>query len=173
MTFDVRTPTWRRAGVVLILGLSSLVLAGTVGAETVRETVPAADAVFFDPDDIECLGEEVTVTGKVRMTTQGTIDANGVSHILFTSQARGVKAIGSESGTIWLLRGQTKVAYKGVEDPETGEVAYSNFRFMNVFRVVGRAGSPTSVDHLVLHTTADPKTGEITTRVDHVQSTCQ
>ena len=108
MTFDVRTPTWRRAGVVLILGLSSLVLAGTAGAETVRETVPAADAVFFDPDDIECLGEEVTVTGKVRMTTQGTIDANGVSHILFTSQARGVKAIGSESGTIWLLRAKRR-----------------------------------------------------------------
>jgi hypothetical protein len=152
--------------------LSTLALAGTATAMVQRETVPAAEAVFFDPDDIECLGEEVTLTGVVRITVQSTLDRRGILHFRVTSQPRNVKAVGSESGTLWLLRGQTTTAFKGVEDPETGEIAFSNFRFLNVFRVVGRAGEPSSSDHFLVHTTVNAN-GEVTAQVEHVRSTCR
>lgn len=166
-----RTSPWRRPGTFVVLALVALALAGTASGTVMRETVPAAEAITFDADDLACLGEDVALSGVLQVTLHDTLDTRGILHFRLRAQARGVKAVG-ESGTIWLLRGQTSVAFKGVEDPETGAVDYRVFRFLNNFRVIGRAGAPSTSDHFLVHTTVNAN-GEVTADVENLRSTCR
>ena len=74
------TFTWRRTRAFVFIALVAFVVVGAANASVMRETVPAADAVTFDQDDLDCLGEEVTLTGVVRVTVHVTLDSRGIQH---------------------------------------------------------------------------------------------
>ncbi len=115
---------------------------------------------------VDCPGGElVSFEGSVHTVTASTTNAN-VTTWFTRSQPQGVRAVGLTSGSVWQGVG---VTITHTRTATTSDAAGSTF--VNVFRLVGRAGAPTLSLHETLHV-VQAATGDVSVARDELRVTC-
>ena len=132
-------------------------------ATTYRETFTVPfNLVLFN----ECTGEDVALSGELRIRVKTTIDANGGIHSTFHLVPRRVRGEGVDSGIRYKLVGGARIHFNADADG-----APLNFTATAMFNLVSQGGSDNLQVKFTFHVTVNAN-GEVTAVVDNFRLRC-
>jgi hypothetical protein len=148
---------------VLLLSLTGV---GFGQAETIIYDISVpTDLYVFIPCANGGAGEDVFLSGNLRILSVITIDQNGGYHAQNQFQPQGITGVGSVTGTKYQATGLTRSADNFVNLPYTST-------YVNNFRIIGQGSGNNFLVHETFHITLNAF-GELTAEVDNYSVECR
>jgi hypothetical protein len=123
------------------------------------------DVTAFNPCALGGAGENVALSGELRILSHLTADGNGGIHIRMHYQPVGVTGIGATTGVTYKAVGMTQDSEKFGRLPAV-------FNSTNNYRLIGKGRASNFHVHENVHITVGVD-GTVTADVDHASTTCR
>jgi hypothetical protein len=158
---------WGRQLALLAVAMLLAAAGGTAFAKAYTYTESAEypfDAVLNVPCANNGVGEDIAISGTLRVVIHTTIDGSGGSHTTYHAASEGVTAVGLITGDTYQVTGMTGHAIN--------VTAGSESTFVDSFNIVGPGPGNNFLFHQTVHVTINAN-GEVTVSHEDTRVECK